>query len=85
MIKARFDIIMTLCDYSDHIDFGITYATSLFLKETVERMLEDYITILLCFIDDRTVKIDELELREYDEETEPENLSLDVMSFNFGV
>lgn len=83
MIKARFDIIMTMCDYVDHIDFGITYATSLFLKETVQGMLEDYVTILKAFTGDRSIKIEDLELRDFDNADGIEDISLDGMKFNF--
>ena len=83
MIKARFDIIMTMRDYDDHIDFGITYATSLFLKETVQGMLEDYVTILEAFTGDRSIKIEDLELRDFDNGNGIEDISLDGMNFNF--
>lgn len=83
MIKARFDIIMTMCDYVDHIEFGITYATSLFFKETVQGMLDDYVTILESFISDRSVKIEELKLRDFSDAGAREYFSLGSMNFSF--
>lgn len=83
MIKARFDIIMTMCDYVDYIDFSITYATSLFLKETVQGMLDDYVTILEAFISDRSVRIEDLELRDFSDARESDEFSLEGMNFNF--
>ena len=79
-IKARFDLILSMCDYDDHIDFSITYCTELFKQETIKNMVKHYQNIIRIVIENKDILIGDIELN-----GENDNVanSIKEIEFNF--
>ncbi|NRU22926.1 amino acid adenylation domain-containing protein [Clostridium beijerinckii] len=58
----KFDITMEAVERNNEILFRVSYASSLFKKETIQRMNDSYITIVNSIIHDINVKISDINI-----------------------
>lgn len=59
---AKFDLTMEVREKKETLDVSIEYATSLFRRETVLRMVQHFINILHAIVNDRTTAIGSIEI-----------------------
>ncbi|MBN1050268.1 non-ribosomal peptide synthetase [Clostridium botulinum] len=64
---AKFDIDMTAIELNDEIYLNIQYATSLFKRETIEKMSNHYINILKTLINNKQIKLKDIDILTRDE------------------
>ena len=60
--QAKFDLTFTAREVGEAIAFNVSYATSLFKQETIERMIEHFNNLLNVIVRFRTIQIGEIEL-----------------------
>ncbi len=59
---SKFDLTLWCGEANGNTEFIMEYCTSLFKKETIERMSKDYLRILECIVKDQDVKIKDIKL-----------------------
>lgn len=59
---SKFDLTLWCGEAQGDIEFIMEYCTSLFKKETIERMSQDYLRILECIVKDAEIKIKDIKL-----------------------
>jgi amino acid adenylation domain-containing protein len=73
---SRFDFAFELTEVENGLDGMIEFSTDLFLKETIERMVGHYKTLLYSISDNPSIRIDKLKM------TGPEEDDLVLRKFN---
>ncbi|NFI52313.1 amino acid adenylation domain-containing protein [Clostridium botulinum] len=68
--KAKFDLTLTAFEENDKIFFTLNFATELYKKETIYRMIEHYKNIMRSIINDKDKNISEIELLTEEEKNE---------------
>ncbi|MBW9155187.1 non-ribosomal peptide synthase/polyketide synthase [Clostridium tagluense] len=59
---AKFDLTLNTSESSETLKFSLEYCTKLFNKETIERLSEHYINVLVNISNNNEMKISEIEL-----------------------
>ncbi|WP_034328484.1 non-ribosomal peptide synthase/polyketide synthase [Alkaliphilus transvaalensis] len=59
---SKFDITLTAIEVNDHLEFAWEYATDIFKKVTIERMLEHFKNILAQMVENLDIKIEDINL-----------------------
>lgn len=61
-IKARFDLIFSMCEYKDHIEYSLVYSSALFKKETIEKMACYFRDLVGIVIQNPYINIEDISL-----------------------
>lgn len=78
---SKFDLTLWCAQGNGSIEFIFEYCTSLFKKDTVERLIKDYVKILESIVKDPDIRIKDIELE--DRYVKREKVLVEEIQFNF--
>jgi amino acid adenylation domain-containing protein len=80
---SKFDLSLFAVEAGSQLVFAFEYNTKLFKKETIERLMEDFLQIISVLIEDKYVKIETIELASKVSIRETTQTSSFDVEFNF--
>lgn len=77
---SKFDLLLTANHFEGELVFELEYASSLFLEESMKRMLERYVSILKQITVDNSIKLDDIQVLT---ELKSAEIHIDPVTFEF--
>lgn len=81
--RAQMDLLLRVVELEDTIELTMEYATSLYTRDTVQKLCERYVEIFEQIVDHPEILLKDISFKQEIQELQPVKVSVDFGDFNF--